>query len=172
MATNVSLRRLNRFFDEFNDVSFQTFFGINHFLYDFDFRLERTGQMRMLLHVIVKKKKRVYDFINLPLAISREIAEYNIDMFRIYFQLRFTPYYPFRSPIWTFELLEQNFLPNRHTRKRIRFFKQFAKKHNTGNGEWSSAFHEEKAILLLLVDILLVKERIFNGKFNKLTDIC
>ena len=168
----IGIKRLRRFNDEFKDVSLKDFFGIIHFLFDFGFQFEIKGEGKMLLHVKISKKYRVVEFAGLPLDLCREIAEYNIDTINLHFQMKLTPHYPFSAPFWSFESFEHNFLRGNKVERANRFFTKLVKKHNERNDGWSSAFHIEKDILLLLGDVLHRKFRVFSGNFVGLPTMC
>ena len=110
MEGRIMRRRLDAFFQKFENKSLEDYFELNQNDGSLKVCVDRIHENEMILTIQKQKECPVYDFDVLPLELSRMISVYNAQIIHMQLKIVFSPDYPFSQPIWSLMNVEQTFL--------------------------------------------------------------
>jgi len=136
-------RRVTEFMNKFQDVSLEKYLGIANNNYKFNILVSRTEE-EIELKMIVKKKCKFYNILELPTDVCRLIASYNEGIIKIHIKIIFGYEYPFMKPVWVLDKVEDNINSIINLNE---YYAYIVNNHNTHNEKWSPVISIDKDIL-------------------------
>ena len=104
-------KRVNKLLDIINSYSsLENYFGIKNdknTIININFIVD--SENKEIQFIINFKKKKYYNFINLPIEICHLISLYSHDIIKMKITVNFSLNYPFKRPLWILDDVENNF---------------------------------------------------------------